>query len=269
MKKIGFIGGGNMAEALIKGIIGAEVFSAGDVLVSDVSSERVHYLAGRYGVQAVSSNVELLGKADIVVLSVKPQVIDDVLGEIAGKLRDGAVVISIAAGVTAAKISGALAGATVIRVMPNTPALIGQGASGIYSANASEAQMDMAVKLFGAVGIAVVVEEEGLIDAVTAVSGSGPAYYFAMMEEMIRTAEELGLSSDIASQLVLQTAVGAGLLAKDAAEMGEQPAQLRQKVTSPGGTTEAALKVFAQKDFGALITAALTAARDKSRELSG
>lgn len=269
MGTIGFIGSGNMAEALIKGIIAAKVYPADNVLVSDIRPERLEYLAGEYSVQPTQNNTALAGGADVVVLSVKPQNMDVVLGEIKGTLKESVLVISIAAGVTTAKIAGALGDVPIIRVMPNTPVLVGEGASALFARNASGESMAIAIKLFRAVGKAVMVDTEDLIDAVTAVSGSGPAYFFLMMEEMIKAAEKLGLDADTAKELVLQTAKGAALLAQQADGRGETPAELRRKVTSPGGTTEAALKVFAEKQFSQLVTTALTAARDRSKELSG
>jgi pyrroline-5-carboxylate reductase len=153
--------------------------------------------------------------------------------------------------------------------MPNTPALIGQGASALFANDKAKTSLKKTEAIFSVVGRAFVVDDEDLIDAVTAVSGSGPAYYFLLMEEMIRAAKELGLPDNVAKDLVLQTAKGAALLAVEADSKGESPAQLRQKVASPGGTTEAALKVFTEGKFGPLIAAAIRRARDRSRELSG
>ena len=269
MSTIGFIGGGNMAEALIKGIISAQVYSPSEVIVSDVRSKRLDYLASEYKVTAAENNTALVQRADVVVLSVKPQNMKDVLNEIKDSVKKDTLIISIAAGVTTAKIAGALGDVPIIRGMPNTPALIGQGASALYSGNASKEAMGQAQKIFSAVGKSVAVESEELIDAVTAVSGSGPGYFFLLMEEMIKAGEKLGLSSDVAKKLVLQTAKGAALLAESADIQGETPAELRNKVTSPGGTTEAAIKVFAEKQFGELVTEALTAACDRGKELSG
>lgn len=269
MSIIGFIGGGNMAQALIKGIIAAGVFKPENIIVADISSDRLTYLTGKYGVTAATSNTDLAATASTIVLSVKPQVAGAVLNEIAGSIGPGAVVISVAAGITSSKIAKSLPNTTIIRVMPNTPALVGQGASALYSENALEEEMSAALTLFKAVGTAVVVEDESLIDAVTAVSGSGPAYFFLLMEEMIRSGQELGLSGETATQLVLQTAVGASLLAQKAAQDDEDPAQLRRKVTSPGGTTEAAINVFYENGFADLVTKALAAAHKRSRDLSG
>jgi len=269
MNTIGFIGSGNMAEALIKGIIAADVYRPEDVMIADVRSERLEQLASEYNVKPVESNPTLTAGADVVVLSVKPQNMDAVLSEIKDSLKGDSLVISIAAGVTTAKIAGFLGDVPIVRVMPNTPALVGEGASALFAKNAGSEAMALVMKIFSAVGKAVVVDREELIDAVTAVSGSGPAYYFLLMEEMIKAGEQLGLDEATAKELVLQTAKGAALLAEQADGRGETAAELRRKVTSPGGTTEAALKVFAEKDFSDLVTTALTAARDRSRELSG
>ena len=147
--------------------------------------------------------------------------------------------------------------------------MIGEGASALYANERAKSLLEQAVSIFSSVGKAVVVDNEDLIDAVTAVSGSGPAYYFLLMEEMIKAGVELGLPEDVAKDLVLQTAKGAGLLAVEADKNGESPAELRRKVTSPGGTTEAALKTLAANEYSRLITDALTAACDRSKELSG
>ena len=266
MYTIGFIGSGNMAEALIKGILSAGLYGADEVCASDISSERLDYIAGEYKICTENSNSDLAARSSIVILSVEPQNISEVLEEIKDSLTSDAVVISIAAGVTVERIAGALGKVQVIRVMPNMPALVGNGMSGIYSTNATADSMQMAVKLFSAVGKTIVVESEELIDAVTAVSGSGPAYFFLLIEEMIKAAEKLGLSGEAAEELVLQTARGAAILAYGS-EHG--PAELRKKVASPGGTTEAAIKVFADGGFGELVANAMTAARDRSVELSG
>ena len=268
MKTIGFIGGGNMAQALLEGVLRAKLYKPANVWVSDVRSERLDELKTHYGIHVTSDNTELTAQADIIVLSVKPQVMAGVLEGIAGTLKEGALVISIAAGITTASIQGKLGNVQIVRVMPNTPALVGAGASGLYNAGASEDGLEKALDICSSVGKAVVVEDEGLIDAVTAVSGSGPAYYFMLMEEMIKAGVVLGLSETDAETLVLQTAKGAALLAESAQQRGEDPTILRQKVTSPGGTTEAALKIMTEKRLGDIILKALTAARDRGKELA-
>jgi pyrroline-5-carboxylate reductase len=226
-------------------------------------------LEKEYGVTPAASNAELAGGADTLVLSVKPQNMADVIQGIKNAVRGNCLVISIMAGVRIAKISSVLGDIAIVRVMPNTPALIGEGASALFANDRAKSLMDNATQIFSAVGRTVIVDNEDLIDAVTAVSGSGPAYFFALMEEMIKAANGLGLSEDTAKTLVLQTARGAALLAVERDKFGESPAELRRKVTSPGGTTEAALKVFSAREFGQIIKQALTAACDRSKELAG
>jgi pyrroline-5-carboxylate reductase len=265
---IGFIGSGNMAEALIKGIVTAGLYAPENVFVSDIRTERLDVLKDKYGVTAVGNNAELAGKVETLVLSIKPQNMNDALQSIKDAIGKETLVISIAAGIKIEKIAAVLGDMAIIRVMPNTPALIGEGASGLYANERAKSMLDKAVSICSSVGKAVIVDDEDLIDAVTAVSGSGPAYYFLLMEEMVKAGTELGLPVDTAKDLVLQTAKGAGLLATEADKNNESPAELRRKVTSPGGTTEAALKVFADGKISELITAALTRARDRGRELS-
>jgi pyrroline-5-carboxylate reductase len=268
MKTIGFIGGGNMAQALLTGILKAGLYHANHIWVSDVRSEQIEVLKDLYGIHVTADNKELTQHADIVLLAVKPQVMAGVLGGIAGTLRDDVLVISIAAGITTAAIRAKLGDVQIVRVMPNTPALVGAGASGLYNASASKENLNAALDIFNSVGRAVVVENESLMNAVTAVSGSGPAYFFLLMEEMIKAGVELGLPEETAKTLVLQTAKGAALLAESARQRGETPAILRQKVTSPGGTTEAALKVFQQEHISATVQKALAAACNRGKELS-
>ena len=269
MSSIGFIGAGNMAQAIINGIIQAGQFAPADIMVSDISGDRIIDLFKMYGVTGVSNNTAIAQKADIIVLSVKPQVMAGVLEEIKGSIKENSVVISIAAGITVDAISKVLGDAQIIRVMPNTPSLVSEGMSGLYSPNASDNTMQNALKIFSAIGKAVIVGNEDLIDAVTAISGSGPAYFFLLMEEMIKTAQKLGLPEDTATELVLQTAKGASILAEIAQLNGESAEELRRKVTSPGGTTEAAINTFKDGHIDKLVEKALTAAYDKSKKLSG
>ena len=268
MDTIGFVGSGNMAEALIKGVIAAKVYSPEDVFISDIRAERLEYLVGNYGAVRCEKNSELAEKAETVVLSVKPQNMTEALESIKDSVGAVKLFISIAAGIKVVNVTEVLGDIAIVRVMPNTPALIGEGASALFANDKAKPMLNKAMAIFSAVGKAVVVEDEDLIDAVTAVSGSGPAYYFLLMEEMIKAGVELGLPEDVAKDLVLQTAKGAGLLAVAADKNGESPAELRQKVTSPGGTTEAALKVFAEGRISELISAAIIRARDRGRELA-
>ena len=268
MDTIGFIGAGNMAEALIKGIISAKLYTPENVFVSDIRAERLKLLAEQYGVIACEENGELAGKVQTVVLSIKPQKMSDALESIKDAISNEQLVISIAAGIKVANITAVLGDIAIVRVMPNTPALIGEGAGALFGNELARPMLNKAVEILSAVGKAVIVDDEDLIDAVTAVSGSGPAYYFLLMEEMIRAGIRLGLSEEVAKDLVLQTAKGAGQLAVEADKNGESPEVLRQKVTSPGGTTEAALKVFKEGKISELVSAAISRAYERSRELS-
>jgi pyrroline-5-carboxylate reductase len=268
MDTIGFIGAGNMAEALIKGIINAKVCKPKYIFVNDIRSDRLELLRRQYRVQAVVNSAALAGQVDILVLSIKPQNMANVLLAIEPVVRYNTLVISIAAGVRINEIAAALGDKPIIRVMPNTPALIGEGASALFANSRARPMMDKAMRIFSSVGKTVIVDNEDLIDAVTAVSGSGPAYFFLLMEAMIKVAQDMGLPPEIAKILVLQTAKGAAGLAIEGDKLRESPAELRRKVTSPGGTTEAAMKIFTAKNFSQLVAEAIVAARDRSKELS-
>jgi pyrroline-5-carboxylate reductase len=268
MDTIGFIGAGNMAEAFIRGIIEADVCAPDAIVAADVVPERLEYLKAEYGIRTTEDNVTLVGEAATVFLSVKPQNMAEVTETISGKLRKDVLIISIAAGITSDFLAEKLGEVPIIRTMPNTPAMMGEGVTAVYNRSAGAPALQHAVTLVGAVGKTVVIEDEGLMDAVTAVSGSGPAYFFLLMEEMAAAATTLGLPAEAAEILVCQTARGAGVLASTALEEKESPAELRRKVTSPGGTTEAALAVFQERDFGGMVLEAITRARDRGRELS-
>lgn len=268
MDTIGFIGAGNMAEAFIKGIVASGLYDPGSVMAADIREERLAFLHEEYGIRTTTDNETLVAESAIVFLSVKPQNMAKMLAGIAGKLRKEVLIISIAAGVRTDYLITQLGDVPIIRTMPNTPAMVDEGATAIFNRNASEEALQRAVDLFSAIGKVVVLDDESLLDAVTAVSGSGPAYFFLLMEEMVRSAEELGIPSDAAEELVYQTAKGAGALAMMAYARNESPAELRRKVTSPGGTTEAAMRVFREGNFSGSVFAAIGRARDRSRELS-
>lgn len=268
MATIGFIGGGNMAEALIKGIITAKVYQPDNIFVSDIKPQRLDFLKGQYGVQILSSNKDLVKKSDIVILSVEPQQLNEVLADIKGSFKSDKLFISIAAGKRIQKIKEQLGEAKLIRVMPNMPARIGLGLSGIYAPDNAKDSLDEAISIFSSVGKAIVLEKEEMIDIITAVSGSGPAYYFLLMENMIKAAMELGFTEQRAIDVVLQTAKGAAILAEFARANGQTPTQLREKIVSRGGTTEAALKVFEQGNFNTLVNTAIKKAHARSKELS-
>jgi len=265
---IGFIGGGNMAEAMINGVLKANVYRPGKVFVSDIRAERLEYLREHYGVRTAGNNAELASNADVLVLSVKPQNMTDALESVKNTDKPDALVISIAAGIRTADIAAVLGDIAIVRVMPNMPAWVDEGASVLFANEKAQARVEIARLIFLSVGEADVIEDEGLIDAVTAVSGSGPAYFFLLLDRMIDAAVELGLPEDIAKSLVLQTGKGACLLAEKVAEDGESPADLVRRVATPGGTTEAAFNVFTEGSFGPMVNAAIKKACQRSHELS-
>jgi pyrroline-5-carboxylate reductase len=269
MKKVGFIGGGNMAEALIKGIIASGLYPPGQIGVSDISDNRLEILGRTYGVLTLKDNRALAEDCGILILSVKPQNLQEVLSGIKGAVRPETLVISIAAGKKISSVTGGLGDVPVVRVMPNTPALIGEGASALAANEKAQPFMEKAIEIFAAVGKAVVIECEDLMDAVTAVSGSGPAYYFLLTEELMKAACGMNLPAETARTLVLQTAKGACMLAAEASARGEGPESLRQKVTSPGGTTEAAIEVLKKHGLGPAVDEAVKAALARGRQLSG
>ncbi|NOR70677.1 MAG: pyrroline-5-carboxylate reductase [Methylomarinum sp.] len=266
-KKIGFIGGGNMATSLINGLI-ASGHQPNQLWVSDANQETLQSLAATLNVNVNHNNNDLVNEVDVVVLAVKPQVLRGVAEQIADTLRGRDVlVVSIAAGISQESLSEWLGNnMAIVRCMPNTPALVRTGATGLHAnSRVSAEQKDLAENILRSVGIALWVDHESELDAVTAVSGSGPAYYFLLMEAMEQTALELGLSEQTARLLIQQTALGA---AKIALESHETPSELRQRVTSPGGTTQQAIKTFEEGGFSQLVSKALHAARDRSVEMS-
>jgi len=268
VETIGFIGSGNMAEAFINGVLKAGVYLPGKVYVSDIRTERIEYLREHYGVRTAASNAELASKVDVLVLSVKPQNMKTVLQDIKESIDKDVLVISIAAGIKTSLISSILGDVAIVRVMPNMPAWVRAGASVLYPNEKARKNVEKARLILLSVGQAIVVEDEGLLDAVTAVSGSGPAYFFLLMQEMITTGIKLGLPEQEAQELVLQTAKGAALLAEKAAAENTTPAQLSARVATPNGTTEAAFKVFQAGKFSDMVSSALTRAAERSRELS-
>ena len=264
---ITFIGAGNMARSLIIGLLQDKA----NVLlrVADPDPQQLDAIRQHWpDVQATQDNAEALQGADVVVLAVKPQVMREVLEPLADLAqRTRPLVISIAAGIREAALNQWLGGnLPIVRCMPNTPALVQTGATGLVAnAQVSQAQRNLAESILRAVGITVWFAEEASIDSVTAVSGSGPAYFFLVMEAMQAAAQNLGMSAEDAQLLVVQTALGAARLAL---ESGEPAAELRRKVTSKGGTTEAALKVLNDGGLPALFEQALQAAAQRSRELA-
>ena len=260
---LGFVGGGRMGEALIAGALRSGR-SADSIVVVEASAARCQEIHERYRVVTAPEATTLRG-VSTVVLAVKPQQIAEVCREIADHLTPGTLVVSVAAGTTIAALSAALPGHRIVRVMPNTPALIGRGMSAVCAGSqVSDDDLTDLMALLGAVGDVVRVEEAQM-DAVTAVSGSGPAYAFYLAEAMESAAESLGLSAEVARRLVAQTLAGAGELL---ATSQRNPADLRADVTSPGGTTQAAIESLDRDEVAAAIQRAVVAAAKRSEELS-
>ncbi len=267
IQKIGFIGGGNMASSLISGLI-ASGHSPQHLWVSDINPDTLKALAKNLNVNTTESNDELINAVDVVVLAVKPQALSSVAKSAAALIQQKkSLVVSIAAGISQQSLSQWLgADIAIVRCMPNTPALVLTGATALHAnVQVSAEQRDLAENIMRSVGIALWVNDESELDAVTAVSGSGPAYYFLLMEAMEKAALELGLNEVTARLLVQQTALGA---AKIALESSESPEQLRKRVTSPSGTTHQAIETFEKGGFTELVSKALHAARDRSIEMS-
>ena len=264
---IGFIGAGNMATSLAGGMVAKGIRPA-RIWMSDPSKDRLDEVAQLHRVHVSADNRDVLSRVDVLVLAVKPQMMQEVCENLRDLIADRQpLVISIAAGITVANLKSWLGETPVVRSMPNTPSLVQAGATGLFAAaGVSDEQKAMAKEILGSVGLTFWFAEEKELDAVTAVSGSGPAYFFLLMESLIEAAKAQGLDAGTARQMVLQTAWGAAQLAITS-EAG--PDVLRQQVTSPGGTTAAALNVFEEAGFREQVQAAVAAARERSEELAG
>lgn len=268
MKKttIAFIGGGNMTHSLVGGLI-ADGCNPKNIWVTNPTPTKLAALQEQFGVNITTDNSAAVSQASVVVLAVKPQLLKEVAAPLTEVIqRHKPLVISIAAGVREPDLRGWLGGdIAIVRTMPNTPSLVGSGATGLYAnKRTSSQQRQLAESILRAVGVTIWVEKETQLDAVTAVSGSGPAYFFLVMEAMEKAGVELGLSAENARLLTLQTAFGA---AKMALESTEGPAVLRARVTSPGGTTERAIAALQEGGLEDLFARALKAASQRSREL--
>lgn len=262
---IGFIGGGQMAEALIKGIVQSELVDPEQILVTDPDASRQSLLKDSYGVNAFDEPEPVWSKCDIVILAVKPQIVQEVLQTSQHMMRDTHLIISIAAGIPLAALEKhANSGARLIRVMPNTPALVQEAASALSRGTlATEDDMAIAAAIFDSIGKTVILEEKYL-DAVTGLSGSGPAYVFSFIEALIDAGLKVGLNRGVAETLVLQTILGSTKLAMTS---DIHPAQLRAMVTSPGGTTIAGLHKLEKAGFRGIVMDAVETATNRSREL--
>ncbi len=266
VQTLGFVGGGQMAEALIKGLLSEGLFKPGRIMASDPSKDRRHYLKKTFEIETTSENRKVVEGSDAIILAVKPQVMEDVLEDIRPYVSSKHLIISIAAGITIFCLERELSdSARVVRVMPNTPALVQAGAAALCpGTSADEDDLRVALHIFEAVGKAVIVPEI-LMDAVTGLSGSGPAYVFTFIEGLIDAGVREGLARPIARELVVQTVLGAALMCRNTEK---HPAELTAMVTSPGGTTIAGLHALEQGAFRGVLMDAVMAATQRSRDLT-
>jgi len=260
---IGFIGGGNMAEALVRGLVDGHVPPA-QIRVSGPRRERIDELVGHYGIVGTTDNREVARKSEIVVLAVKPQILDKVAREVAGDVKNGALLISVAAGIDTAMLESLFPATRVVRSMPNTPALVRAGATAICAGqHATETDLALAKQLFDAVGITVTLDESQL-DAVTGLSGSGPAYIFLILEALADAGVKVGLSRRNAQRLAAQTVMGSAKLLLDT---DEHPGKLKDMVTSPGGTAIAGLHTLEEGGLRTTLINAVETATKRAKEL--
>lgn len=266
-KKIGIIGGGKMGGVILQGMLSQHILAPADIIVADVDRTRLEELKSMHGVMITQDAKEAAKKAHIIILAVKPQTMEAVLGVIAGAITPAKLVISIAAGIPIEFIGKRLKkGAHIIRTMPNTPALVGEGITALAAGSGvTEEEWAVARKIFDAVGLTVVVQE-ALMDAVTGLSGSGPAYGFTIIEALADGGVQMGLGRDVALKLAAQTLLGAAKLVL----VGDKhPGQLKDMVTSPGGTTIAGIRALEAGKIRATLMAAVEAATLRSKELGG
>jgi pyrroline-5-carboxylate reductase len=263
--QIAFIGGGNMGEAMMAAVLAKSLAQPASISVSDVSQSRLDHLKKQYSVQITADNVAAVSAKDIIILAVKPQNLAEVVDGLRGRIESSQLVLSIIAGAKISTVSQGLNHGAVVRAMPNTPAQVGEGMSVWTAADAVAREQKRAVKaILGAMGRELYVDDEAYLDMATAISGSGPAYFFLMVEALVEAAIEIGLPRDAAQELVLQTMLGSG---KYIEQSGEAPSELRRKVTSPGGTTAAALAQFEKGGFDELVRRAVRAAYERAKEL--
>lgn len=263
--KIAFIGGGNMGEAMLAAVLGKKLSTPEDICVGEVDEGRRQQLQSQYGVAVMESNRDAILGKNVVVFAVKPQNLSGVLTDLNGRLESSQLVLSIVAGVRTATLCQGLGHDRVVRAMPNTPARAGFGMSAWTATAAVTSEFrGLAKAILGAMGKEIFFDDEKYLDMATAVSGSGPAYFFLLAESLIEAAVQIGIPQDEAQELVSQTMLGSAHLMQ---ESGETPAVLRQKVTSRGGTTERALQVFDDGGFTDLVKKAVRAAYERAKEL--
>jgi pyrroline-5-carboxylate reductase len=265
--KIAFIGGGNMAEAILSAVLARQIAAASDVTVSDVAEARRSFLQEKYQIPVTGDNGRAIPDRDIVILAVKPQVLAEVMAGLQNRFKPDQLIISIIAGKSIHTISAGLSHACIVRSMPNTPAQIGEGMT-VWTATpqVTSHQKQQAASILGVMGAEIFTEDEKYLDMATAVSGSGPAYVFLFIESMAAAAVKLGFTPEVAQKLVMQTLLGAGHLLQ---KSGKTPQELRRMVTSPGGTTAEAMATFKKGGFAELVEKAVTAAYEKARKLGG
>jgi pyrroline-5-carboxylate reductase len=267
--KIAFIGGGNMGEAMLSALLDKGLSSPQDISVSDISQTRRQHLQQKYGVAVMADNREapIIIGAGVIVLAIKPQNLAQVMAELRGRIKPTQLVLSIIAGAKIATLCQGLKHNRVVRAMPNTPAQIGEGLT-VWAATreVTQRQKKWAGSILGAMGKEIHVADEKYIDMATAVSGSGPAYFFLFVEALVEAAVNIGFSRKMARELVLETMLGSGHLIQ---KSGKEPAELRRLVTSPGGTTAEALLEFEKGKFSDLVKKAVSAAHRKARILGG
>ncbi len=263
--KITFIGGGNMGEAILAAVLDKHLTTVQSITVNDVSQERREYLAKQYGVSVTSDNRQAIAEADVIILAIKPQNLTEVMTNLKGTLTPEQLVLSIIAGARLDTISKGLEHRAVVRAMPNTPAQISRGMTvWTTTGDVTAQQKEWVGSILGTMGHEIAVDNEDQIDMATAVSGSGPAYLFLFVEALVDAAVQLGLSFDMAQELVLTTVLGSGHLIE---ESDREPAELRRMVSSPGGTTAEALKELEKGNFTDLIARAVRAAYERAKQL--
>jgi pyrroline-5-carboxylate reductase len=265
-KVVGIIGAGNMGEVLIRGLIQSGKVTEAEIIASDVSQDRLNHVSKTYGIRTTGSNVEVIENASIIIIAVKPQNIDSLLDELSHSSHEGHLFISIAAGITTEKLAAKMHHKSgIIRVMPNAPASVLAGIAALCpGGNVSPADLQRAVSIFECVGRTVVIKNEALMDVVTGLSGSGPAFVFLMIESLSDAGVQLGISRKESSILAAQTVYGA---AKMLLETGRHPSELKDIVATPGGTTFAGLKMLEKGNFRSTVMDAVEAATARSREL--
>ncbi|MFC1900458.1 pyrroline-5-carboxylate reductase [Chloroflexota bacterium] len=265
--KIAFIGGGTMGTAISSSLLDKGVISLQDLKVSEISEERCEFLKKEYGISATHDGPGTIKDADVIIFAVKPQYSAEPMADLKGKVESGQLVLSIMAGVTIKTLTEELSHGSIVRVMPNTPAQIGEGMS-VWTATpeVTAEQKELATAILRAIGREIFVDDEKYLDMATAVMGSGPAYFFLYVEALIEAAIETGFTPDVAKELVVQTMLGSGHLIE---QSDKSPEELRIMVTSKGGTTAAALEVFDRGEFKKLVRQAVKAAYDRAIELGG